>query len=278
MSENDPWGAMQSTSGTSTVRCPACDSTEVDRSIEGLDPFCQECGAVVSAPIEFDEALTDFEPDRDARESWSENHRVTNSTEYQIARAFEYLEELGSRLDVPTSTRERAAEIYADGATETLTDGRSMELFVTACVTVAGQESENPIPASRIADIADVDSDSLRRICRVLRQDLDYGSQPSPPRTYLGGLARDLEIHKATVSVAEELLEAVPAKQLCGKHPGAFAGAALYLAAEGAITQREIATATGVTTETIRLRVKDCREAANGRLASDQPGQDEKKS
>jgi len=250
--------------------CPACGSSDVNSSISGLNPFCTDCGAIVTAPIEFDVASDEYEPEDSSSESWSDHHRVTNSTEYQVARALEILEELGAELDLSVDTRERAAQIYADGATEALTDGRSTDSFIAACVSVAGDECRSPIPASRIAKAAGVDSDLLRRISRILREELDYGTTPCPPRAYLGNLSQSLGLDEPIITVANEILESVSARRISGKHPGAFAGAALYIAADGEVTQRDIAMETGVTTETIRLRVNECRDAIDSQA---KPGQ-----
>ncbi|WP_158600430.1 hypothetical protein [Haloarcula sp. Atlit-7R] len=219
-----------------------------------------ECGAVVTAPVEFDANLKDHEAEDGTTVPWSEYHSVTNSTEHQVACALEYLEELGTKLDVPTETHQYAAEVYAEGAIETLTSGRSTTLFIAACLTVAANECGSPIPASRIAQAAQVNSNSLRRVCRVLRQNLDVGTSPCPPRAYLADLARTLKLNESLIADADAIIDAIPSYHLSGKHPGAFAGAALYLAADGEVTQREVANATAVTTETIRLRVKECRE------------------
>jgi len=252
------------------AECPACGSLDVDSSISGLNPFCTDCGAVVTAPVEFDVASDEYDSEDGSSESWSDHCRVTNSTESQIAQALEILEELGAELDLSVDTRERAAQIYADGAIEDLTDGRSTDTFVTACLSVAGDECRSPIPASHIAEVAGVDSDSLRRISRILREELNYGTTPCPPRSYLGHLSQSLDLDEPIITVANEILESVPACRISGKHPGAFAGAALYIAADGQVTQRDIAMESGVTTETIRLRVNECREAIDSQAKSRQ--------
>lgn len=248
--------------------CPACGSEEIDSSIPGFDPVCTDCGAVVTAPINFDDIPRGFEPESGSDEPWSDHYRVTNSTEYQIAQALESLESLGEQLGVSAETRGRAAEIYADAATEKLTAGRSTDLVVASCISIAGREADSPIPSSRIADIANSDQNSLRRICRILRKGLDIRTPACAPRSYLGDLAQTLELGKPVTVAADDLLTLFPEKRFGGKHPGAFAAAALYLTADGAVTQREVASAASVTTETIRLRIKECREVSESAVQS----------
>lgn len=250
------------------VKCPLCDSNYLNTSISSLGPVCEDCGAVVSVAFDMDSIPDDFEQKSEATSAWSEYYRITNSTEQQIARAFEVLENISNQLSIPSSIRERAAEIYADGATKTLTDGRSTEVFVSACITLAGREKQEPIPADRIATKADIDVTSLRRICRELREEFDLEISACLPTEYLTDLTRALELENATRATAIRILKSLPSQRTGGKHPAAIAGAALYLASEGEVTQRDVARATEVTTETIRLRVNECRETSDGEYES----------
>ena len=70
-----------------------------------------------------------------------------------------------------------------------------------------------------------------------------------------------MQLDASTVAEAKQMLGAIDGSVLAGKDPVGFAGAALYLAAGGEVTQREIARMTGITTETLRVRVHDCRSA-----------------
>lgn len=56
-----------------------------------------------------------------------------------------------------------------------------------------------------------------------------------------------------------ELIQEFPDAGQRGVHPAGVAGAAIYLAADGGVTQRGIAEVAGVTKETIRVRVADFR-------------------
>lgn len=274
MPENSSAKSAQTTTNLADTICPACGSANIDDTIPELDPVCTDCGAVVNAQVEYDLDPEKQASESDASEPWSDHFRVTNSTEYQVAQALMVLEDFGDRLDVSTAIREQAAIIYSDGAVETLTDGRSTELFVAACITIAGQENNSPIPAGKIAAAANVDMDSLSRVCRILRRELDYGSSPCPPQAYLDYLAGKLKLGSSRIAAADDILGSIPSNRLCGKHPGAFAGAALYLAADGEVTQRKVALATAVTTETIRVRVKECREGIESESDSKLSGKD----
>lgn len=203
----------------------------------------------------------EVEERQNSEEAWRDHYRISNSTEQNVASALAVLERLGQRLDIVPDVRERAAELYAEAAIETSTDGRSTESVVAACLVMAGRELQAPIPTGRVADAADLEQGQLRRAASALRSELGCMSPPCPPEAYLADLTRALALDNSTRTTAGQILEAVPSERVGGKHPGVVAGAALYLAADGAITQREVADVTGVTTETVRLRVKECRHA-----------------
>lgn len=262
MPENTPPSELLGSSERDRTECPACKSTEIDESIPSVGPVCEVCGAVISVAIDTDSKLNDFERDSASPSTWSDYNSVTNSTEQQIAIAFEVLEGISHCLCLPREIREQAANIYSEAAVETVTDGRSTEGVVAACITIAGRECQAPIPAGRIAEVVDVETDSLRRLYRFLQHELGYETPPCPPKDYLKEVARGLELDESTITAARQTLAAIPSQRLGGKHPGALAGAALYLAADGEITQRDVANIIAVTTETVRVRVKDCREAA----------------
>jgi transcription initiation factor TFIIIB Brf1 subunit/transcription initiation factor TFIIB len=244
-----------------TDECPACNSGSVSELIPEIGPVCEECGVVVSAPIEIEQPTTEFEQDSEQIPPWSEFYAVTNSTEQNVAQAFEILENIGGKLDVSPPIRERAAEIYTDAALRDLTDGRSTELLIAACVTTAGRENQSPIPAGTVASLIDNDVESIRRICSELRRELEYDISPCPPKEYIANLVQVLDLGEEAKTVANRILSAVPDQSIGGKNPGAMAGAALYLAADGEVTQRDVADSTAVTTETIRVRVNDCEDA-----------------
>lgn len=262
MPEDGHWLGANGTPEEDYSECPACGSVEIDNSVESLDPVCQGCGVIVTTASEIDPDGIATEQETSTRTRWVNSSRVTNSTEQRIASAFETLEEISGRLDLPTAVRKQAAEIYAEAATQTLTDGRSTEVFIAACITAASRESGSPVIADRVARIVNLDPNSIRSLSRELRRELDLSTSPCPPEAYLDTLAKSLELDRSIQKRAEVILESVPSRLTGGRHPGAFAGAALYTAADGDVTQRDVARVTGVTPETIGLRVKDCREVS----------------
>ena len=239
--------------------CPVCGSTDFDDGPSGIGPVCVICGAVVASDVEAD-ILPSSSSDHTKDREWSDYYSVSNSTEQQIASAFAFLEDLSDSLTASTDVRERTAELYGDLALNNITDGRSMKAVIAATIIFAGRELNEPHPTGRVAELAGVELPKIRSAQSAMRSELGELSPYCPPGEYLPELAQFLELDTAVEATAQEVLEELDEYRLGGKHPAAVAGAALYLSAEGDITQRAVAQVAGVTTETVRVRVKMCRE------------------
>lgn len=239
--------------------CAICGSLESLEEIDDIGLVCSSCGGVATvageiSPVEFGAA----EPEE---RTWSEFSKVRTSTEAEVRDAFEYIEEFADRLHLPAEVRLRAAEIYADAAVEAITARRSGREIVAAIIAVASRELERPLPNERIAQAAEVDSTRLGRLIRFVQRDLDRYTSPNSPTAYVHPLALSLSLDESVERTASSILEQMSGVQTGGCHPGGLAAAALYLAGDGQVTQREVAEAAGVTGETIRVRVRDCRTA-----------------
>ncbi|WP_411967351.1 hypothetical protein [Haloferax sp. YSSS75] len=246
------WGS------TKTIECPACNSLQVTEILSGLDPVCDDCGAVISEDIEHS-AVPDRVDDDLLEIPWEEYCRVSNSTEQQVAIALAVLEEVADELSLGDSVREKAANLYAKAAIENHTDGRSTELVVSVLVALAARELGDPRPTSRIAEAAHVPTSSVRRLIRRLARELNRPAVACSPVEYLPYLREQLDLNIQHERDARELIISVEESQFSGKSPVGVAGAGLYLAANGEVTQREVATVAGLTEETLRVRVRDIR-------------------
>lgn len=243
-----------------TLSCPSCGETALDESIPGIEPICRSCGLVISenTAIPIIESLSQKETEKTL--TWSEYYNVRNSTEQQIAAAFEELEEVGDRLGIGVSERERAAELYVEAAVEAATDGRPTALVIAAILVHATRLERTPRPLGCIAGAADVEVKSLSRIVRTLPEEVGFESITPIPQEYIPWLCAQLdappEVAPEATSIADELANE---GLISGRHPVGVAAASIYMAVEGSITQRAIANIAGVTEETIRVRIADCR-------------------
>ncbi|WP_267642060.1 transcription initiation factor IIB family protein [Haloarchaeobius amylolyticus] len=240
-------------------QCPACGSRRLRELVSSLEPICDDCGAVASDTIEHPTILENSDDEASMELSWSDYYTITNSTEQQVATAMGVLDTLADELNLDTNVRERAAAIYAEAAIENLTDGRPTELLIGSVIAVAARELQDPRPTGRIASAATVRAGSLGRLIRRLTRELARPSPVCRPNDYLPYLRQELSLDAQYEDAALELLESLDETTISGKCPVGFAGAALYLASDGLVTQRQIAQTAAITGETLRVRVRDIR-------------------
>jgi len=245
--------------------CPNCNSSNVDRDLEKVRAICNGCGLVIRSfeanPSVSREADSPDEPtDNDEPLTWSDACTVRNSTEQRVAEAFVILEAVSESLRVSDDVCREAAALFSSAAKQNLTDGRPTEVTIAATVHVAGIATAEPRPLARIADALDVEKSRVGHVARVLRRELDHKYAGTATNAYLPFLRVELGFPPEVAERAERLLaEAESAKITNGRSPAGIAGAALYCTSDGGRSQREVASAAGVSKETIRVRVKDLR-------------------
>lgn len=257
---------------SSGPRCPDCNGTDLDKSVETIDAICDACGYVIhdfANPAEFVEtnsadSVGHNSPEQQREQGhqmeWSEVYTVTNNTEQRVASAFEHLEELADTLALTAEVRKRAATLIATGAAENLIDGRRTEAVVAALLHIAAREAGDPRPIALVAKETISDTESLNRLMSSLRRELDLEYPGGFPEEYLPYLCDVLEYGNDIESQARSLIDAAQRAGLTnGKSPTGIASAALYYASEGERSQRDVATTVGVSKETIRVRIKEFR-------------------
>lgn len=244
----------------SVDECPACGGSELDTSSGIPAPICTTCGVAVGTSADPQIPLNDSnEEGGTTSNSWTTYYSVTNSTEQQIATALEEVEAVRDELSLSAEIRSRTADVYASAAIENLTDGRRTRLTVAAAVCIGSREVGYPRPTERVARAANLEAKNVKRALRCFQEELDRGFTETPPASYVPFLCSDTELGSEIETEAVELVQELPDAEQRGVHPVGIAGAAIYLAADGDVTQRTIAEIAGVTKETIRVRLADFR-------------------
>jgi transcription initiation factor TFIIB len=243
--------------------CPVCDGTAVEADVYGLNGICRDCGFVLQAEREAipDWAIPDGNTVTASRDDWATYCRVENATEQQLAEAFGVIESIANRFQLPPGLREKTAAIYGRAFRAEATDGRETASLVAACLRIASLQTTKPIPTGRLTETKSVDASVFRQSYSVLQSAVNVTAPPVEPVSYLWFLQQVLTIDAQTVETTSDRLEAVESvNSLVGKDPAGIAAAGLYDTADS-LTQQTIANAAGVSTETIRLRAGDLREA-----------------
>lgn len=245
-----------------SAECPACFESDLLDLPSFPHTVCSKCGYVIGTDTEVpDTSATGDATGTGEEESWSEYYAVTNSTEKQVASALTKLEDLGDELLLSVATREKIAQVYESAAVDNLTDGRPTQLIVAASICIGSREAEVPRPSDRVAQAADLSAGRVKQANRLFQEELGRGYTGDSSARYVPYLCDDLNVDSSVKDRAIEVIELL--EENSGQqevHPAGVAGAAIYVAADGALSQREVAAAAGVTKETVRLRVADLRE------------------
>jgi len=246
--------------------CPQCGSESILESEFGLDPVCASCGVIISDDL--NESASDTSPEETTQttESWTDYSKVTNSTEKHVVDALLCLEQIGDELGISSSVRQEAAKLYGEVAIANATDGRPTPAVIGAVLVLASRNGGVPIPIHPVAKVAEIDTKSLKRLVRILPDEVDHETSTVVPRDYLSFLRQELNLDGDTVATAHHVLEQiVDTGQVSGANPAGVAAAAVYLASKGDLTQRVVADTAGVSTETVRIRLLDCRAVVSER-------------
>ncbi|SEH11531.1 transcription initiation factor TFIIB [Natronorubrum sediminis] len=240
--------------------CPVCESDDIDDSVEVCDAICESCGFVISentdsTSLEWDVAEGFFSSSED--KDWMSECRIRNATDQQLAEAFETLEEFANQLGLSDDLRGKTAEIYCDAFRAEITDGRVTACIIAACLRLASRRGDLPIPMSRLTEFSSVDEKKFHRSHLALCDELDIEPRTPAPSEYVSFLQLELGLTDADYEEVEQLVDEVEREQMfVGKDPAGIAAGGVYLLQED-FTQLDVAKAVGLSTETVRQRVKD---------------------
>lgn len=257
---------MSQTKNQPVTECPACASQQIDEAVDGFDGICEACGLVIEAgmdPVELDWKVTDDGSGQQEQDEWLALATIQNATEQRIVQAFETLEEFADRIDGSAEVRQKAAKTFCDAMRTETTDGREAACVIAACLRVASLRVNEPIPVGRLTEFNTVDQKKFRRSRVALQENLELQLQSPDPEDYLSFVRSALDLEKPEIGTVNSLLEGVAGQQsFVGKDPAGIVAAGVYLIHDE-VTQAEVANAVGVSTETVRQRVKQLRELSN---------------
>lgn len=248
--------------------CPVCGTEDVDKSIESFEGVCESCGFVIRedrnpVSLDWEVGKQTFRKPEEMEEEWLSTCRVRNATEQQLAEAFNELENFINQIGLQDEIRERAVDLYCDAFRAELTDGRKTSCVVAACLRLASRRVGRPIPKSRLTEFSSVDETKFHSSDLALCDELDINPRLPTPKEFLPLLQTQLELAEEVWEAAERILTTVEGHQsFVGKDPAGVAAGAVYLSQEEN-TQWDVAKAVGLSTETVRQRIKQLREVVD---------------
>lgn len=195
--------------------------------------------------------------------TWDSRSKSSTS-ERSMKSAFTILDSLKSKLELPDAITERTSYHYRKAIAKKMTSGRSIAGVISASLYVACKEANFPRTLQDIAVAANITVKELSRDYRILinRLGLQVGSYDSSD--FVTRISSKVGINEKTSRLALEFLSNAQQKGITdGKNPISLAAGALFLASlinKEKKTQKNIATASGISSVTIRNIAKVIRK------------------
>ena len=188
----------------------------------------------------------------------------TDTQERSLKSAFVILDTLKSKLDLSDVIVERAAYLYRKALAKKITRGRSIAGIILAALYVACRETNAPRTLQDIAIAGNITVKDLSRHYRILFNTLGLHLESYNSADFVTRISSTASLSEKTKRGALEILGKAKEKGITdGKNPISLAAAAIYLSCvinEEKATQKNIATASGITSVTIRSVAKSIRK------------------
>jgi transcription initiation factor TFIIB len=197
--------------------------------------------------------------------TWDSRSQSQASTDHNLRQALNELDRLKDKLAISSNVLEKAAYIYRKALEKKLVRGRSISALIAASLYAACRDKEIPRTLKDVAEAANVKRKDIARCYRLLHHELELKMPVVDSVQCIARISSKLKVTEKTKRYAAKIIkETQERKESAGKDPMGLAAAALYLSCVKngvAVTQRDIAEASGVTEVTIRNRYKALREA-----------------
>jgi len=179
-------------------------------------------------------------------------------------RAFSELDKLKDKIGLSDNIVEKTAYIYRKAEKRGIIRGRTIHSILAASLYIACREMVAPKTLKEIAKAGDIRLKTLSKDYRMLLTELDLKVPNNDLMHYVFKVGNALPTSEKTKRQAIELVDLINKKDrhtyTSGKDPMGLAATALFVASANNgenITQRELATAAGLNTVTIRCRLKE---------------------
>jgi transcription initiation factor TFIIB len=179
-------------------------------------------------------------------------------------RAFIELYKFKNKLALSDAIVEKTAYIYRKAEKRGIIRGRTIPSILAASLYIACREMLAPKTLKEIAKASNIRLKTVSKDYRLLLTELDLKVPNNDLMYYVFKVGNALPMSEKTKRRALELVDLINKKDrhtyTSGKDPMGLAATALFVAStnnDENMTQREIATAAGLTTITIRCRLKE---------------------
>ncbi len=192
---------------------------------------------------------------------WQKRSRHSGARERALAEGFRVIEVTASKMSLPKTCSERAANIYRKAQEDGVVRGRSIATCSVASLYIANQLFQTGRTVEDFAKASKISNKEIGRVYRSMKRDLKIRTPAPTPLVYIDRFCSELGLPPIVKAKTKQIVKDADEKGLTdGKSPCGVAAACLYIAAsvEGFHrTQREISEASNTTEVTIRNRYKE---------------------
>lgn len=264
---------MASDSGT----CPHCDSNDLIVDEETGEIICADCGLVVSEEILSRRSFIEEETTSATRSlppairskmnrlmTIDRRLKAEEEDPYVLRVAVNEIKRLVQAMHLPESIMKNAESIYRTAQKEGLVTRGTINGFAAASVYAACRMQGLPRTLRQVSEVSSESVKDISRMYRLLLSELNISVELDNPLKHLASIAGALNVSHSSERLASDILDQVmKISGHVGKDPKGLAASALYIACKEngeRCTQKALSEAAGVSSLTIRKRVKDIRE------------------
>ena len=183
------------------------------------------------------------------------------STDRNLMRAFGELGRQRDKLGMSDAMIDKTAYIYRKALGKGLVRGRSTSAILAAAIYISCREMGAVRSLKDVGEITDVKRKVISRSYRILIQQLEMIIPVIDPTKCIAMIANKAKLSEKSKRMAiDTMKDLTNTEASAGKRPMGLAATILYLSClrnDEAVTQKDIAEASGVTEVTIRNRIKD---------------------
>jgi transcription initiation factor TFIIB len=193
--------------------------------------------------------------------TWDARVQLHSATDRNLLRAFSELYMLRDKLGLSDSLVEEAAYIYRKVEDRGLVRGRTIRGMLVACVYLACRQSGYPRTLKDVSVKSNINRKDVAKNTRLVMKELGITTPVFDPMKCIVKVANAAQMSERTTRHAFNMMSELLRKKTltAGKDPMGLAASILYIASKetGEIkTQKDMATAAGVTEVTIRNRIR----------------------
>ncbi|WP_428325408.1 transcription initiation factor IIB [Nitrosopumilus sp.] len=204
--------------------------------------------------------------------TWDSRSQSHESEDRNLRQALNELTRMKDKIALSSNVLEKASYLYRKALEKKLVRGRSISAMIAASVYAACRDTETPRTLNDVAVAANVKRKDIARCYRLLHYELQLKMPVVNSIQCISRISSKLKLSEKIKRHAIKVLqEAQDNKESAGKDPMGLAATALYIAClkyGGAVTQRDLAEAAGVTEVTIRNRFKGFKKQPSFKLKS----------